>query len=81
MVLAALEWVEAYDRRMEAGRVKRQFQDYGRGYLASAAVTEAKRLERAALRELHLAVKPKAIKARSREVLELVQLGVTHELE
>lgn len=80
IVLAAMAWVQAHDRRMDAGRQKRQIGPYGRDiYRAGAAVTEAKRLERAALKELHRAVLPKAITTRTREVLDLVQLEHTND--
>ena len=78
IVRAATAWVQAHDRRMAASRIKRQMPAFHPdSYRAGAAVTEAKRLERAALRALHLAVLPRAINIRASEVLELVQLQNT----
>mgnify|MGYP000848969391 FL=1 len=75
IVLAAIDWVHAHDRRMAASRVKSQTGPYERdSYRASGAVTEAKRLERLALKKLHRAVMPKAITTRAREVVELSQI-------
>lgn len=75
IVRAAMTWVQAHDRRMAASRIKRQTPTFSRDhYRAGTAVTEAKRLERAALKNLHQAVTPKAITVRSREVVELVLL-------
>lgn len=77
IVRAAIDWVHAHDLRMAASRAKRQTGPFDRdSYRASGAVTEAKRLERMALKALHRAVMPKAITTRSREVLEVVALEV-----
>lgn len=77
IVRAAIDWVHAHDLRMAASRAKRQTGPFDRdSYRASGAVTEAKRLERMALKALHRAVMPTAITTRSREVLEVVALEV-----
>ena len=75
IVCAAVEWVHAHDRRMAASRDKRQTGPFDRdSYRASGAVTEAKRLERLALKGLYRAVTPKVITTRTREVLEIEAL-------
>ena len=77
IVRAASDGVHAHDQRLAASRAKRQTGPFDRdSYRASGAVTEAKRLERMALKALHRAVIPKAITTRSREVLEVVALEV-----
>lgn len=77
IVRAAIDWVHAHDLRMAASRAKRQTGPFDRdSYRASGAVTEAKRLERMALKALHRAVMPKVITTRAREVLEVVALEV-----
>lgn len=77
IVMAAIDWVHAHDRRMAASRAKRQTGPFDRdSYRAGAAVTEAKRLERLALKKLHRAVTPKAITTSAREVLGSVTLEV-----
>lgn len=75
IVRAAIDWVHAHDLRMAASRAKRQTGPFDRdSYRASGAVTEAKRLERLALKKLRRAVMPKAITTRAREVVELSQI-------
>lgn len=84
IVQAAQAWAVAHDRRKAAGRIKRQVQAQARLYplslpgkwQASAALSEAKRMERAALQALHRACAPKAItlKADVREVIDLPQV-------